>query len=209
MQNHYVATYSPSSFTVDAHGCTYTFAGPKMNSGTVEGMVKVVLDGMPRGPACAAVESSPCFVSYWVTAGVNGIFTFMDTASAACPAFFAMANEGSNQEHGTLTIAGVAMMQSTSWVPPGYSGAYDIANRIVELTTPGCSAIYKLDEASISALDLPMNATQSQGGSATLDFIHVSPPKCPINCVANGYNSAWDASGFVCFILCNWFRLVV
>ena len=94
-----------------------------MSSGAVEGMVKVVLDGEPKGPACSAVEGSPCFSSYWVTAGVNGIFTFVDTASAACPAFFAVANEGSNQEQGTMTIAGVAVMQSTSWVPPGYSAA--------------------------------------------------------------------------------------
>jgi hypothetical protein len=203
MQNHYVATYTPTSFTVDVQGCTYTFAGPKINTGAVEGMVKVVLDGAPHGPACAAVESSPCFASYWITTGVNGIFTFVDTASASCPAFFAVANEGSNQEQGTMTIAGVAVMQATTWVPPGYSAAYNTISRTVEITTPGCSATYKLDPSQIapSELDFPSGAPPSQAGSAVLDYIGASSPKCPSACVSQGFNVIWDASGAVMFLL--------
>ena len=196
MQNHYLATYTPTSFSIDVQGCTYNFGGPKPNSHSVEGMYKVEIDGGLHGPACPAVESSPCFQSYWVTTGVNGIFSFVDTASAACPAFFAVANEGANQEQGTMTIAGVAMLQSTSWVPQGYSAAYDTISRTVEISSPGCAGKYTLNPAiPAAALTFPSSAPAPQGGSATLDFIGASSPSCPVNCASNGYNSAWDATG--------------
>ena len=47
---------------------------------------------------------------------------YIDISRSPCPAFlvFAAAAEGSNQEQGTLTIAGVALEKSITWVPPGY-----------------------------------------------------------------------------------------
>jgi hypothetical protein len=168
-----------------------------MNSASVDGMYKVVLDGEPEGPACAEAASSPCFGSYWVTASASGVLGFVDTANGGpCPAFFAVADAGSSQEQGTMTIAGVAVMQSTAWVPPGYSGAYNAASRTVQITTPGCAVTYKADPAVPPAgLEFPTSAAPPLPGSATVEYFEASSSSCPADCAAGGYNVAWDATG--------------
>ncbi len=95
-----------------------------------------------------------------------------------------------------MTIAGVAVMQSTSWVPPGYSAAYNAVSRTVEITTPGCVITYKADPAVPPAgLEFPTSAAPPLPGSATVEYVEVSSPSCPAECASGGYNVAWDATG--------------
>ncbi len=204
MQNQYVATYTPTSFSVQVDQCSYTFGGPKMNSESVDGLYKMVLD-TAKGPSCPADDaSSSCFEGYWVTASAIGVLAFADTSSSVCPAFFAVAKEGSNKEKGTFTIAGVAMMKSTTWAPQGYSGSYSASEGTISITTPGCLVTYKLDPALPPAtLSFAPSATPPEAGSATLDYVGVSSESCPTTCASSGYNVAWDATGDAYIALCD------
>ena len=196
MQNQYIATYTPSSFSVQVDQCTYTFGGPQMNTVSGDGLYKMVLDSA-KGPSCPADDTaSSCFEGYWVTASSIGVLAFADTSSDTCPAFFAIAKEGSNQDKGSFTIAGVALDKSTTWAPQGYSGSYSAAQGSISITTPGCVVNYKLDPGLPPAtLSFASGAAPPQAGSATLDYVGVSSPSCPTACASNGYNVAWDATG--------------
>ncbi len=195
MQNQYTATYTPTSFNIKVESCSYFFGPASINSASTDGLYKMVYESS-KGPSCPAEGETSCFGGYWVTASSTGVLAFADTSSSACPAFFALANEGSNQEQGTFTIAGVAIERSTSWAPQGYTGSYSAAQGSVSISTPGCSAVYKVDPGLAPAtLSFASGPAPTQGGSATLEFIGASSPSCPTACASLGYNVAWDASG--------------
>ena len=196
MQNQYTATYTPTSLSIQVDQCTYSFGGPQLNSVSSDGLYKMVLDSA-KGPSCPADDAtSSCFEGYWVTASSIGVLAFADTSSSPCPAFFAVADDGSNQDQGTFTIAGVALMRSTSWVPQGYAGSYSAAQGTITISTPGCLVNYKLDPGLPPAtLSFASSPAPGQSGSATLEYVGVSSPACPTACASSGYNVAWDASG--------------
>jgi hypothetical protein len=196
MQNQYIATYNPGSFIVKVEGCNYFFGAPKMNTGSTNGLYKMVYD-ISSGSSCTTgSSSSTCHENYWVTASAIGVLAFIDTSSSACPAFFAVANEGSSQESGSFTIAGVALMRETSWVPQGYAGSYSATQGTISITTPGCTVGYKLEQSMVPVtLSVASSAAPAQAGSATLGFVGTSSPACPTVCAANGYNVAWDSAG--------------
>ena len=195
MQNQYMATYTPTSFVVKLDdSCTYFFRGATMNTVSSDGLYKMVYDSS-KGPSCPADGSTSCYGGYWVTASATGVLAFADTSDSPCPAFFAVADDGSNQQQGTFTIAGYAVQKSTSWAPPGYSGSYDAAQGTVSISTPGCSVDYKLDPGLPPATLSFSSAAPPQGGSATLDYVGVSSQSCPTACASSGYNVAWDATG--------------
>lgn len=198
LQNQYIATYTPGSFMVKIEGCTFFFGGPKINTGSTDGLYKMVYD-ISTGSTCAAASASSCHENYWVTASVNGILAFVDTSSSPCPAFFAVAEEGSNQEQGTFTIAGVALEKSTTWVPRGYSGSYSASKGTISITTPGCSVVYKLEQSMTPVtLSFAASGAPAQAGSATLAFVGASSPSCPTSCASHGYNVVWDSTGISC-----------
>ena len=195
MQNQYIASYTPGSFMVKVDTCSYFFGGPQMNTDSTDGLYKMVYD-MSSGSACPAASTTTCYESYWVTASALGVLAFIDTSSSACPAFFAVADDGSNQDQGTFTIAGVALMRSPSWVPQGYTGSYSAAQGTISITTPGCTVGYKLDQSMAPVtMSFASSGAPAQAGSATLGFIGASSPACPTVCAANGYNVAWDSTG--------------
>ena len=197
MQNQYIATYTPSSFAVSVEQCTYTFGGPKINTESTDGLYKMVYDSS-KGPSCPTeTTTGGCFESYWVTASAFGVLAFADTSSSPCPAFFAIAKEGSDQDQGTFTIAGVALMKSTTWAPQGYSGSYSASKGTISITTPGCSVVYKPDPSlPPAALSFAASGASAEAGSATLEFVGASSETCPTACASAGYNVAWDATGW-------------
>ncbi len=197
MQNQYTAHYSPTSLSIQTGmECTYNFGGPKMNSVSSDGLYKMVLD-TAKGPSCPADDPTrSCFEGYWVTASAIGVLAFADTSSSPCPAFFAVADDGSSQESGSFTIAGVALMRETSWVPQGYAGSYNAAQGSITINTPGCLVSYKLDPGLPPAtLSFASGPAPGQPGSATLEYVGVSSASCPTECASKGYNVAWDATG--------------
>ena len=196
MQNQYMATYTPTSFVVKLDdSCTYFFRGATMNTVSSDGLYKMVYDSS-KGPSCPADGSTSCYGGYWVTASATGVLAFADTSSSPCPAFFAIANDGSNQEQGTFTIAGVALDKSTTWAPQGFTGSYSAAQGTISITTPGCVVNYVLDPGLPPvAMSFAPSAAPPQGGAATLEFVGASSSSCPTACPSQGYNVAWDASG--------------
>ena len=199
MQNQYIATYTPTSFVVKQDdSCTFFFRGAQMNSASTDGLYKMVYDSS-KGPSCPADGTTGgCFEGYWVTASASGVLAFADTSSSPCPAFFAIADQGSNQEQGTFTIAGVAVLKSTSWAPEGYSGSYSASTGTISISTPGCAVEYKLDPSlPPAALSFAASAAPPAGGSATLEFVGASSTSCPTACASAGYNVEWDATGYL------------
>jgi hypothetical protein len=197
MQNQYMATYTPTSFVVKADdSCTFFFRGAQMNSASSDGLYKMVYDSS-KGPSCPAEGTTSCYGGYWVTASATGVLAFADTSSSACPAFFAVANEGSDQEQGTFTIAGYSVLKSTSWAPEGYSGSYSASQGTISINTPGCTVEYKLDPELPPATLSFSKPAPPQGGSATLYYMGVSSFWCPMECATKGYNVAWDSTGDV------------
>ena len=191
------ATYGPSSFALTTQGCTFYFGAPAVNFKSIDKMYKLILSKPLEGKFCPA-PSDPCFQSYWLTTTASGVFAFMDagSATAACAAFFALAEEGSNGGQGDLSIKGVSLERETSWVPEGYSASYIASDVDLEITirTPGCTGTYKIDPTTVTVLPAAMAGT---AGSATIEFQGVEPasPSCPTTCVSEGYNVAWDATG--------------
>ena len=195
-QNLYTATYSPSSFVIEVGSCSYYFGGPKMNTVSGNGLYKMVFERTSGSSCPADGTTGGCFESYWVTSSANGVLAFADTSSSACPAFFAVTNEGSNDNKGTFTIAGVALQGTTSWVPEGYSGSYSAAKETLTISTPDCAVTYGLDPAAKAvSFAFPAEASPPLPGSATLDFIGASDASCPSSCFASGLNAAWDVTG--------------
>ena len=198
MQNQYTATYTPTSFDIKVESCSYFFSAPKLNTESTDGLYKMVYDSS-KGPSCPTEGTTTCHEGYWVTASATGVLAFADTSSSPCPAFFAIAKEGSNQEQGTFTIAGVSLERSTSWVPQGYSGSYSASKGTISITTPGCSVVYKPDPSlPPAALSFAASPAPAAGGSATLEFVGASSASCPTACASAGYNVAWDSTGTIC-----------
>ena len=196
MQNQYTGTYTPTSFTVSVEQCNFVFGAPNVNNASTDGLYKMVYDSS-KGPSCPADGTTEgCLESYWVTASASGVLAFADTSSSPCPAFFAVADQGSNQEQGTFTIAGVSLMRSTSWVPEGYSGSYSASTGTISISTPGCLVEYKLDTSlPPAALSFAASGAPAEAGSATLEFVGASSASCPTACASAGYNVAWDSTG--------------
>jgi hypothetical protein len=165
-----------------------------MDDESKDGMYRLTqVPGETSGPACPKDES--CYGAYWVTINAMGVFAFVDTSDDSnCPAFFALANPGSDDEGGTFTIAGVAAGNWTSWVPPGYSGSYDGKTGKVSISTPTCTFQYQADGATV---DFPDESPPATAGAAIVDFSGVSPmsEECSSTCDEAGYNVVWDATG--------------
>jgi hypothetical protein len=204
MQNMFVATYTPTSFTVAAGDCTYYFSGPKINTESGRGVAKIVLDGSLAGAECPpADDPASCHQSYWVTGnGATGVFGFVDAGRGPCPALFAVADQGSTPLRGTLLIIGAAHSQEVMWVPSGYNVSYDGEAQTIAMQTPGCHGAYKIDPTSYggggASGEGGLSFPQSGGppptpGSATMEFHSVSPSTCNVTC--KGYNAIWDAQG--------------
>ncbi len=195
-QNQYTAIYSPHSVVIEVGECTYYFGGPQVNTESGDGLYKMVFDRTSGSSCPADGTTGGCFESYWVTTSANGVLAFADTAIAPCPAFFAVTNEGSTEDKGSFTIAGVAYQGTTTWVPEGYSGSYSAVKESLTLSTPDCAITYKLDPSSKAAsFSFPAAASPSLPGSATLDYIGSSGASCPSTCLESGLNAAWDVSG--------------
>ena len=192
-QNEYKATYNVSDFTVTIDGCSYIFA-LEVNTVSGDGLYKLRWLSS-SGTACP--QGSSCYANYWLATNAMGVFSFLDfSEDPSCPAFFAIANPGSTEAGGTFTIAGVAVGNATSWVPPGYSGKYDGYQGVVWISTPGCSSVFILD-STITSIAFPSGAPPPMAGAAVLDFYGVIPQTsaCPTACMQDGYNVVWDATG--------------
>jgi hypothetical protein len=199
-QNEYTARYNSSNFTVAIQGCTYNFTAG-MNEMSGQGMYKLQ-QHESSGVNCP--KNTTCFDRYWATTNAMGVFTFLDVSEdRACPAFFALANPGSTEASGSFAIAGMAVGNWTSWVPPGYSGKYGSTGDesvAVWISTPECSFEFRLDPLSTEAghsndIDFPSTSPPPTAGAAIVDFYGASQDMCPTACMQDGYNIVWDATG--------------
>jgi hypothetical protein len=208
MQNMYVATYTPTSFTVAAGPCTYYFSGPQLNSASGGGVAKIALEGSLSGSGCpSGDDAASCYQSYWVTGnGATGVFGFVDAGRGPCPALFAVADQSSTPMRGTLIVIGAARSQEATWVPEGYNVTYDAEGMSIKMQTPGCHGAYKIDSyggggsgsgggsGDSGGLTFPDGGPPVSPGTATLAYNQSNCSAVP-PCMRDGYNAVWDAQG--------------